>query len=204
MNARFSGTGHGAAACSTSFRLDEVVPRRASRRGSASRRWKFAGTMCVLVTRSRSMIRAPPPRPSGPSRRPSHRARGASAPSRTDPSGRAGRPRGARRPDRAPTARHRPRPRRRAGGSRPRRSPPPSAGRSCRTCTPCSVGQPSPITSGGIDLTVGRARPAPRRTRRRRRDAVRRAHRRARAAGRRPRRPRSRRSPRRSSRLRPP
>ena len=53
MNARLSGTGHGAAAWTTSF-SDERSKRSRVASGRARMRWKFAGTMCVFVTRCRS------------------------------------------------------------------------------------------------------------------------------------------------------
>ena len=49
MNARFNGTGHGAAACSTIFSDDRSYRSRTSS-GRSRMRVKFAGTMCVFVT----------------------------------------------------------------------------------------------------------------------------------------------------------
>ncbi len=51
MILRFTGTGHGAAACSTLRMLERSYDRQ-----SASRmRMKLAGTICAVVTRSVSM-----------------------------------------------------------------------------------------------------------------------------------------------------
>ena len=174
----------------------EVVAGRARRSGRARMRWKFAGTMCVLVTRyALDDLRAPPPRPTSPSRRRSRRARGASAPSRADPSGTSG-----------PTARCT------SSGPRPHRSPPAAtpAARRRKSSSPIATPFGRPVVPdvyaidrrpavadhvGRVDLAVGRGRERLLVAVARPRAGARRARRRARAAGLGARRPRSRPSP---------